>query len=148
MEVRKATLEDVHWIAQEMKIFADEYISDIPLYHSDEYIINLIENIITNHVCYVAEDDTGLVGVVAGLVNKHIYNPDITQLIELVWWVPKDKRGTGAGKALLDAYTAWGKKYAHWTVFSHAPNTPVGEEIFLKKGYKLLERNYFIERSL
>ena len=74
MEVRKATTEDAHWIARELKDFADFYISEISLYHSDEYTIDFITELIQDHVVLVAiSDDGDLLGFVAGHVSRHPY---------------------------------------------------------------------------
>lgn len=149
MEVRKARKEDAQWIMRELKDFNDFYINEVSLYHSDEYTLQFVLELIQDHIVFVAvSDDGGFLGFVAGHVSRHVYNPDVTKLTELFWWVPKEHRHTGAGSFLLDAYTEWGKKHVNWTVFSISTNTPVDHKILTKRGYKQMETNYFIERSL
>lgn len=149
MEVRKATMEDAQWIAQELKAFNDFYISELSLYHSDEYTLEFVSHLIQDHVFFVAASDSGsLLGFVAGHVSRHPYNPELTKLMEMFWWVPEENRHTGAGSLLLDVYTEWGKRNVDWTIFSLTTNTPVDPEVLEKRGYKKMETNYFIERSL
>lgn len=146
MEVRKASLNDLHWIASELKDFNSDYLANDSLYPSEEYSAKFLTDLINNHLFLIAEDEGAPVGFVSGLITKHVYNPEITQVVELFWWVPKKYRSLGVGSLLLDAYTEWGKNNVNWTVFSFPPETEYNLERLSSLGYKKLETNYFIER--
>lgn len=148
MSVRKATYEDIPWVLEELKDFADFFDSKNYIYGGDEYISNLCRDLIDNHVFYVYDDQiSGLIGFISGQISKHLYNKDISVLYELWWWVKPEHRKNGAGLELMEAFTKWGEENVNWTIFNFQMNTPINEKILLDRGYKPLEKVYILEKE-
>lgn len=146
--VRKATHEDLPWVLKELKVFANHFQSEIHIYGGDEQIGALCEKLIDQHLFLVYEDEElGPIGFITGQISNHLYNENISVLYELAWWTMPEYRGRGSGEALMDAFTKWGEANVNWTIFSLQHNTPVKEDALTKKGYRLLEKVYVLERE-
>jgi len=145
--VRPATLDDLDWLVIQLKDFSDFFASELPLFPTDEFARKGITDLIQKHLVLIAYDrETGeRMGLIAGVVTPHLFNPDITVLAETFWWVPEEHRGTRAGAILLDAFIAWGKRNADWITIALESRTPIKETSLLKRGFRLQERSYLCE---
>jgi hypothetical protein len=94
--------------------------------------------------CFIAERD-GPVGFVSGMLAAHPYNPALTVLTEMFWWVAPEARGSRAGLLLLDAFLAYGERNADWIIFTLEHHSPVNERTLTKRGFHLHERSYLYE---
>lgn len=134
------------WLLDQLQTFAECFTSAYPLFPSDmDEARAVLDNLITNHVFLVAEQDGELMGFIAGVLWPHSYNKDILVLNESFWWVSAEHRGTRAGALLLTEFMEWGKREANWVVMTLEDNSPVREESLLKRGFRLKERNYLYE---
>lgn len=147
VQVRSAMVEDVGWILTELKAFAKFYGTKKSVYPDDDDVAaGIVTKLITQHLFIVAQTDDGVpMGFIAGFVTPHVFNPDIRMLAESLWWVKHEYRGTMAGKALLIAFTEWGKQHADWISFSLEHNSPVKPETLTKRGYKHQETTFLLE---
>jgi len=145
--IRKATLEDLPDIMEELKNFDKFYDSKKKLYRDDETTSAVIGGLIENHVFFVAENNRTerVVGFISGLFCPHMYNPDIMTLVETFWWVNPEYRNTRAGLQLLNAYVDYGKENADWIICTIEADSPVNEKSFYKRGFKLKERSFLME---
>lgn len=143
--VRKATLEDLPWVIHELKSFAEFYGTKRTLFPSEESAIAAIEDMIKNHIVYVFEKNSAPIGFIAGYYSVHPYNHDITVLSEAFWWVTPIHRNTRAGLELLNAFTEFGKKNAHWVVMTLEHKSPVRHETITKRGFKPIESTFILE---
>lgn len=144
--VRKAEEKDIDLILIELKKFSDFFDSKYPVYGSDEnYNRDLIFNLLTNHLFLIAEHDNNFAGFICGFVSKHIFNPEITVLSEIFWWVVPEYRLTKVGSLLFKAYEKFGEENCQWIVMTIESISQVKPEYFLDRGYKLKEQSFLRE---
>ena len=55
-------------------------------------------------VAFVAEDSSGIHGMIIAIKNRNIWDPEIITINELAYWVNPERRGTSSGYRLLKAY--------------------------------------------
>jgi hypothetical protein len=144
--VRAANINDLDEILVHLKEFAKFYKSKKSLYGEDEqFSSNLIKGFIENHVFFVAVRDDKVVGFICGIVLPHAYNPKISTLTELFWWVQEDARSSRAGTLLLNEFIDYGKKNVDWIICTLEDDSPVSDSTFLKRGFRLKERSFLLE---
>ena len=73
---------------------------------NEPHIIKLFTCILAGAgVAIVACDDNDkVVGIVAGIIDSNIWEPEIKVLRELMFWVDESSRGSSAGARLIKAY--------------------------------------------
>lgn len=145
MEVRPATKQDIEWIVSELEAFSNFYGSDTPVFGGVPHVTALVETLISSHLMLVCDDSGTNTGLIGGFLGPHLFNPKITVLTELFWWVPEQHRGSKAGRMLLDAFQDFGKKHATWTTMTLEADSPVPESTLTKRGFVLKERNFYME---
>jgi hypothetical protein len=147
VEVRTANLDDIDWILGQLKNFADFYGTRKNLFGDDaEYNKNLITNLIERHVFLIAESiQFGRIGFIAGSLEPHLYNPDITVLNECFWWVDEKHRGSKAGLLLLNSFVHFGKRAADWIWMTLETDSPVQDRSLIRRGFKEQERSFLME---
>lgn len=145
--VRRGNHEDIPGILKQLKSFSKFYTGKRSLYPSDpDYAVAGAKVIIDNHLVFVADHaEHGIVGLIAGFVTPHFFNPEIRVLAEMFWWVDIEFRNTSAGSRLFAEFLNWGKNNADWVTMVLEHNSPVREETLLKRGFKLQERSYIYE---
>lgn len=115
------------------------------LYQSDEYVTSRLLDLIENHVVLVDERDGRLVGYIVGVISPNALNPEITQLVEILWWVDPEFRGGTAAARLLAAFIDRGREVAHW-VFVSPCLAGDGAELGLERaGFRLVQKQYLRE---
>jgi hypothetical protein len=110
-----------------------------------------VENILTQilagrGVIFVAEKEV-VVGMLVAIRNPNIWDPSITCLNELCWWVESDHRNTTAGYRLLMSYknyceTAKLKGEIEYYTISKMVNSP--NLNYEKFGFNKLEEMWVI----
>ena len=143
--VLRANESDIDWIMGELKEFDNFFDSKKSLYGDGVYQRDAMLGMIEKQVVFVAWKNGDRVGFIAGFLAPHIYNPDITVLSEVFWWVPVKHRGSRAGLLLLRKFTEYGKQNADWVCLGIEDKSPINERTLTKRGYKLFERNYVLE---
>lgn len=145
--VRRAEHRDIPGMLKQLESFSKFYTSRRNLWPDDsEYAVAGVKTIIDNHLVYVADhSEHGIVGLIAGFITPHFFNPKIRVLAEMFWWVDVEFRNTSAGSRLFAEFLNWGKANADWVTMVLEHNSPVREETLLKRGFKLQERSYLFE---
>lgn len=144
--IRRASYDDIDWILPQLKEFSRFYGTKKELFSTDDYSREGMEAIIKHHVCFIAErKDVGRVGLIAGFVMPHVFNPNVTVLSEVFWWVDPLYRGSRAALLLLNEFVAWGKKNAQWVTFSLTEKSPVDDSVLTRRGFHLHERSFLME---
>jgi len=143
--IRKAILEDIPWILEELKKFSKFYETKNNLFPSESHASVKLGELIEGHVAFIAEEEVLKMGFIIGVHNQHFFNPALTVLTEIFWWVKEEYRGTRAGYMLLDNFINYGKVHADWVVMTLEEKSPVKDKILLKKGFHLHERSYLLE---
>lgn len=147
INVRPATNDDIPWLIAQLKNFSEFYGTYYKLFGSEEFAQSFLDNLIKNHVVFVAESEAvGLVGLIAGYSVPHLYNREMKVLSELFWWVDETYRGSRAGAMLLRAFEDYGRANCDWIIMTLIENrSPVHESSLIKRGYHLHERSYLLE---
>lgn len=144
--IRKAEEKDLPSIMEEIKIFSKFQDDKISMYGDDDYSKAYIAELVKTHLFLVSVDENdSLVGFISGWLTPHMFNPEIRTLVEAFWWVKEKHRRTKAGKELLDAFVKYGKENVDWVVCTIEHNSPVNNDVFLKRGFKLKETSFLME---
>lgn len=145
MLVRAATPADFAWIITQLPLFSEQY-GQTKLFYNSEHSIDVLAHLAKDHLLLVAEHEIrGVVGFIGGFLHPHIFNPEIIQLTECLWWVDMKHRGTRAGFVLFEAFTTFGRENADWVCATLETHSPVKDEFLTKRGYVLRERSFVME---
>lgn len=142
---RPAFISDVEWLFEQCEAFAKFYGSKISLAGNPEYGKMFLGGLIENHYVQIGLKDGVRAGFIAGMVTPHHFNPNIKQLAELLWWVPEEFRNSGVGAKLFAEFITFGKENCDWITFTLEENSPVGDAVLLKRGFRMTERAYLME---
>lgn len=146
LTVRPASTDDIDWLLVQLQAFAAFYGTKRDLFPTEAFAREACVRMVTMHLVLVADHPAvGPVGFISGYVVPHPYNPAIRMLSESFWWVEEEHRGSRAGMLLLNAFLDWGREHADWITFGLEANSPVGDEVLLKRGFRLQERNFLLE---
>lgn len=110
-------------------------------YSNEETISNLINTILTgeqNSMIILLKPG---VGFLAGMSSPFVFGPHFIAS-EIAWWINEDKRKTGAGAELIEAFEYWAKNVAGCTLITLTGLDDDIGKFYEKKGYKLYERAY------
>lgn len=144
--IRRADLGDLPELMVQLKKFSDFYNSKYPLFGDDSaYNVAILSTLITNQLFLVAEQDTKVLGFIAGLISPHMFNPSITTLTEIFWWVNEESRQSRAGAMLLKEFTDYGKKNCQWIIMTLEHNSPIKPESILNRGFRHKETAFVME---
>lgn len=144
--IRRAELTDSPWLLTQLKAFAQFFGSKHSLFPSDDAgILDALHSLVETKVFLVAEANGKSVGFIAGLLQEHPYNPKITVLSELFWWVAPEHQGSSAGARLLQAFTDYGRLNAQWIVMTLETKSPVNPRSLEKRGFRHFESSYLLE---
>ena len=145
IEIRKATPSDLDWLMTRLLRLSEFAGTKTLLFEDNDYSRAGLLNLIDKHVMFIAVRECQAVGFIGGYFVPHPFNPKVTMLSELFWWVDEDQRRTSAGGKLLNSFLEYGKAHADWIVFGLNTHTPVKEDTILKLGFTLHERCYLLE---
>lgn len=144
-QVRRATFDDIPDILEMLKEFAVFFDSRYSVYPDDEHATQFLTSMVNDHLVLICKHDEKNIGLIAGMILPHIFNPKITTLVETFWWVQKEYRETKAGAMLLNEYIRFGRQNVQWVIGTIEDNSPVRDETFLKRGFKLKEKSFLME---
>lgn len=149
---RHAEPGDIPWLARQLEAFSGFYGTRIPLWPADRgEAEQLVRELFHRHHWFVATEQASdvavpeRVGFIAGALTDHPFNPRITVLSELFWWVVPQHRGGSAGARLLRRFVAFGQEYADWTVMTLEAQSPVNPRSLERMGFRLYESSYLLE---
>lgn len=143
--IRNAEARDVPWLLAELREFAEFYRKSWLLPDSDDAAKAVIGSYVERGPFFIAERDGSRVGLVAAFIGPHPFNPAITVLSELAWWVTPSSRATSAGWRLFDTMIRYATNRAHKIVWSLLPHSPVDPASLEKRGFVLHERSFLLE---
>jgi len=146
--VRPAGPTDVPWMLEQLQAFAAAYGTRRSLFGDAEHAEALVGTLIDTQFVAIAEADGQPVGLVAGALVPHPFNPDLQVANELWWWVVPPARGSRAGALLLDAFDEWADDSgADLVNFTLEADSPVRDRSLEKRGYRLMEKQFVREVS-
>lgn len=149
IKVRGSEARDLEWLLGQLKSFSRFFDSKLPLFGDEEHVRAAVSNLIENHVLLVAEHEGVPIGFVGGFIMPHPFNPKITVLVESLWWISDEYRGTAigsrAGLDLLNEFTEIGERHSDWIMFTLQEKHPVGERALKRRGFHVHERTFLKE---
>jgi hypothetical protein len=141
-EIKIATLEDLPEILEMGMKFVSK--TGYDKYSDEQTIENLIRTVITgqqNEMIILLIPGVGFIG---GQTSPFAFGPHLLAS-EIAWWINEDKRKSGAGIELIDAFEYWAKHVAGCTIITLTSLDDKVGKVYEKKGYKLHERAYMKE---
>ncbi len=149
IQLRPGVPEDCEWMLGQLREF-DMFIgAKRSLFPDVATATTQMLSLIAEHVVILAYSDVveppEPVGFIIGLVGPHYFNPQLTVLTELMWWVDPEWRRSRAGLMLLNTFIAVGKEHADWIIVTLEEKSPVNPTTLEKRGFNLWERSYILE---
>jgi len=155
VNVRAAIPDDLDWLVGQLRSFSKFFGTRQQLFGDESFVRSGMLTLIEKHLVLISEksgrDDTlhmptnEPVGFIAGIVTPHVFNPNVRVLCEYFWWVDEAHRGGRAGYLLLESFLDWGHKNADWITFAVETNSPLSEDVLVKRGFHLQEKSYLLE---
>jgi len=143
MKIRQANKFDIPRLIELMKHYRS--CSPLPCLLDSNDVAH-VENILTQilagrGVIFVAEKEQ-VVGMLIAIRNPNIWDPSITAINELAYWVEPEHRNTTAGYKLLSKYRDWCEQAKvlgtiHYYTVSKMVNSP--DLSYDRLGFKKLE---------
>ena len=105
MKIREADKFDIDYILDMLRNFRNETPIDLMSNCDNADHVNTIFHhiLLGGGVLYIAEKDKPI-GMIAGIMNNSIWDPELKFLQELVFWVEPEHRNSSAGYRLIQAY--------------------------------------------
>jgi hypothetical protein len=144
--VRPATEDDIPWMVDELRKFGVFYGTKKSLFPGAEVAAFKLKTIIDGHVAIVSVNSKSQkTGFICGVKTPHFMNEEIRTLVECLWWVPEQFRGSRAGYLLLKEFTDAGRLCADWVQMTTEMKFPVCERLLNRFGYRHFEQGYLLE---
>lgn len=144
MKIRPANKFDLNNVLDMLRSFRNATPIDLMREcDNEEYVNKLFHHIILGGgIALIAENNNIPVGIIIGIKDQNIWDPDIKILRELVYWVEPTARGTSAGYKLLLQYNKLAKelvdeKKINMYTMTKMVNSP--DLDFTRFGYKKTE---------
>jgi len=137
MTIRVATLEDLKTLEK----MAFKFISVSP--YAEMSDTNVIKDFILTLLKTPANQAIILIGdggMIGGITMPFLYGTG-KMATEVAWWVDEDKRNTGLGKELIEAFEYWAEKAGCKFITMVSLDEDLGK-YYEKRGYTLHERSY------
>jgi len=149
--IKPAEVWNLDWITRQLEAFT-RWLGVDKLHETDHWKLGL-KAMIENHVFLIAWkrgnpafiDELEPVGLIAGTLAPHPFNPLLKLLCESFWWVAPEHRGSRAGLLLLKEFVRIGREKADWVTIAIETQSPIKESILLKRGFVLHEKSYLLE---
>lgn len=111
MKIRKANKFDLPAVIDMLRNFRNNTPIEIMREcDNEDYINRLFHHIILGGGIALIAEDKNYVGMIIGVKDQNIWDPDMKVLKELVYWVEPEYRGTTAGYKLLLQYNKLAKE--------------------------------------
>jgi len=140
MTIRVATPEDFDQVFQLAMTFANHspYSQFTKDYVIEGMVKSMLDKPITEAIVLIGDG-----GLLVGHSTPFIYG-DCKSAAELCWWVDEDKRKTGLGKELIEAFEYWAKQNGCKLITMVSLDESI-DKYYEKRGYQLQERVYMKE---
>lgn len=112
MKIRPANKFDLNHVLDMLRRFREATPIDLMRECDNETYVNTLFHhiILGGGIALIAEKDDQPVGMIIGIKDQNIWDPDIKILRELVYWVEPEARNSTAGYKLLLEYNKQAKQ--------------------------------------
>jgi len=100
---------------------------------------------IKNHICYMAQEEGKIIGLLAGIITQHHFNYDFQYFQEAMWYILPEYRSQGIADKLLEVVTReCASRGCRRMVVGHTENVTPRElaTYYQSKGFELFETHY------
>lgn len=148
MHVRPAVYDDIPWMLEQVAAFNEFVGTRHTMFPDAAKAEEKLKRFIDEQPVFIADDNGPLAGMLVALIHHNLWNEDIVVLTEMLWWVPPHYRGSRAAALLLLAFEDCAVSVgADWAVMSLEAKSPMNPDALEKRGYRLQERSYLMERT-
>ena len=140
--IKIATIEDLPEVLDMAMKFMS--LTGYTKYSDEQTISNLIETIVTGPQNTMIILLIPGVGFLAGQASPFVFGQS-SIASEIAWWVDEEKRNSGIGAELVEAFEYWAKNVAGCTIITLTSLDDSVGKFYEKKGYTLYERAYMKE---
>lgn len=137
--VEKLVVKDLEWFVEiaATRMLLEEL--KRPELLNEDHLYRLSHYGMTSGTCLVAKSDGVPIGAVGAILAPNMFNPDITTLVEVMWYVLPEYRNTRAGALLLKSFEELGKELADESTLSLLESSVVNRQSMLKRGWHVGE---------
>lgn len=143
--IRDMRYDDLDWVINTVAPYTIENDLKRPELYHPEQLEQLFNHTLVNGLSYVCEQHGNPVGIVAGLLHGHVFNPDIKMATALFWFVDPDHRNTRAAYLLLQKYNNEVERQGRENVFAIQDYSLKSDRYFTKMGFTPGEK-IFVKR--
>jgi hypothetical protein len=145
--VESLQVEDINWFVEvaATRMLLEEL--KRPHLVNLSQLYSLTAKVVEGDSAFVVKCNGVPVGAIAGLIVPNIYNPTITEFIELFWYVLPAHRASRAGLLLLNRMIERGEEAADATTISLLKDSPINFKTLEKRGFKNVESGFIKERN-
>lgn len=144
MKVRDAEEADLPWMIHQLGIFWNTLPFSAGVEYDAENAKSGLPKLMATGMLILAESDDGVLsGMLGAWKLNHPFAPQVTTYSEAFWWVAPERRGCGAGAALLAEYVLRAEREGvRWVSVSLEAASRVKESSLERFGFQLMERTY------
>lgn len=137
--IETLTVDDLSWFVNvaAVKMLTDEVKREELINISNIY--KIVEQGMTTGTVLVAKSNGVCVGGIGGLLVPNLFNPTITTLVEIIWYVLPEYRRGRAGFMLLMAFDKLASEVADEVTLSVLDSSEVKIDSLEKRGFFLGE---------
>jgi hypothetical protein len=144
-DIRRAFLDDIPSILKLGEEFTTE--TGIPEIFNPYFCQKILTHYIpsVDGVCLVLTHNKNVVGFIGGIVQQHMFNPEVVILVEMMWFTSKEYRKTTQNIKLLKEFEKVGitlnASQIYLTLRSNLKADKV-EKLYQRMGYIEQERTF------
>lgn len=137
--VEKLSDEDMEWFVETaaVRMLVDEVRK--PEYVNIPNLYVLASTSAITETAFVVKKDGIPVGAIGGILSPTLFNPDLTVLTEVFWYVLPEYRSSRAGLLLFNVYTERAEEVADEASFSLLTTSTIKKETLERKGFQFCE---------
>ena len=111
MKIRQANKFDLPHVIDMLKKFRNATPIDMMKdCDNEEHVNKMYHHVLLGGGIALIAEDTQPIGMIVGIIDRNIWDPNIKILRELVYWVEPESRGSSAGYKLLLQYNKEAEK--------------------------------------
>lgn len=95
-----------------------------------------------NETAWVIKKDNQYIGALASLLVPNMFNPEITTLQEVMWYILPEHRKSRAGYLLLKQLEITGEKFADEILLSTLSTSEINNATLEKRGFIHVESSF------
>jgi GNAT superfamily N-acetyltransferase len=147
MKIRPITPDDLNDILRMAHNFhASSHVAESLPFCDQSFTKSIVDMLSDGYgMVYVAENDSGLCGMIGVMLNRHWFNNSLLLASDLFWWVDESARGSSAGLKLLNAAENWAKECGcYMVVMAHTPTIQPEKvhNLYIRRGYAQQDTYY------